>query len=454
MVSEDAVDVFLTDETKKVVEQIEQEYPFYWESGELKDSVYKVAKKTEDILQTKNINPKNAEIVIATDFDGPINTHNLEDLEKIPNSDQGSINVHPGFEEAWKNIPFHSHIDRPAIISNRSTFYLQTWLYNLDEDITRRTVLAGDGGRTYDKKSLQDNFGRIELEPDFFDTMITGEGMSVGEFWNRTEAIKDKVKFEQHLFRKAAEEERKIVFPRKVAPEIGTINLESSGLGIASDDKTGIWAEDFYAEEYGGTTIESIWTIIEELADEAHSFERPYNGDTVIYEDTFENTMLLDEALNMAPGALKFKKVEENPDRIAFTTYHFADTDYSRQKAIEEIEKVKNDFEQETDTSVEIIHNSDGWTDYVLEDELKQKSVRQLVEEYDNIDNYSDVVLFYMGDNPSDFLTDQNNITFVQESYPAEDIAPEKGVLYGKAQNAVDYVLGVSDVMKHHKSGL
>lgn len=448
---EELADIFLTEDTKEVVEEIEHNYPFYWDDGELKESVFEVAKQTEGILQTKGIDPEDTQVVIATDFDGPVNTHNLDDLSNIPESDQSSINLHPGFEEAWKNIPLHSDIRRPAIVSNRSTTYLQNWLYDLDKEVNYRTVIAGDGGRTHDKKSLEAVPMDKELKPDFADVMLTGEDVSVEEFWEISESLEDKVKFEQYLFRKAAEEERKIVFPRKVAPEIGTINFEDSGIGIDEDSKTGIWEEEFYAEEYGGTTIENIWNVIDDISDEHHSFERPYNGDTIVYEDNFENTLLLNEALNMQPGALKFKKVGENPDRIAFTTYHFTDSDYSRQEAIEELEEVKEEFEQDTDISVELTHNGDGWTDYALDDELKQKSMRQLMERYDSIDNYEDILLFYMGDSPSDLLTDHNNIAFAQEDYPAEEAAPEKGVLYGTAQNSVDYVLGVSDVLKHHK---
>ncbi len=456
----DGADIWLTPEVKNQVAEIENSYPYYWGDGELKEAVFRVSHQIHGFLEMDRVDPGSNDILVATDFDGPVNILDSTVLEQLPGDNRpGDVNMHPGFQEAWEFIPYETSV-LTSVISNRSVPYLQYWSDNhLGDFLGSRLTLVGEGGATYTEGLADSVSSAVELENIHFTSMpdisVTdtlyreGEGIDISE----------RVGLEREIYRRAADEGRKIVSARKFSPEMVTVSFEGSGLNL-EEERTGIWNSDFYAETYGDISIEELWDFISDF--EEGEFYRLGSTDAIVFRDSYESAKTLSRVLNYKPAELRFdrpnegllekipgKQVESPENYLMFTTHPMADEDYTFKDAREDLEAAARCYRERTGNEVELVHNTDWWTDYILGEKTgKESSTEELLENHPRF-RPENTVIFYMGDKSTDVYTGDRSYFFAQEGKPAEDAARDKGTRYGVAETSVDYALGIADLMYH-----
>ncbi len=438
---------WLSEEISETIDEIESEHPYFWDQGELEESVLKTSWQADNFLQSLNTDLQELNVLIATDYDGPIRILKDEEADKIPESEKEDRDIYPGFSKAWNSIPLEPTVLQPAIISNRGTMYLQDWANNFLEGESRfRTVLAGEGGTTYDRRAFESDgvdvsgveLDRIRLTdgPDkpIIDALYSEEA---------EERCRNRIEFEKEIYQKAAEEGRKIVLARKLSPEIGTATIEGAGTNL-EESRTGLHGDEYFSREYR-SSIEDFWNTLQNM-EESYRFEKDEGSDLIAFENNYEGAKALSRALTLNPIEIQLEELGDGSGKIAFTTNQFADEDYTKEESEEFMKSIAED------RAAQIVTNEDWWTDYILGDETsKENASRKLLEEYAIVDNPEETMIFYMGDKESDLFTGDNAYTFAQRGFEAEEAARKKGINYGIAENSVDYTLGVVDALLEYK---
>jgi len=394
--------------------------------SDLREWVKDRVEEAEKVLDKKDIDPKDMAFKPGMDFDDPVN--------KLNNSE---IQLQSGFKQAYRSIldQESSNFLKPTIISGRGDNFLTHAIKDIIE--LEEVEWAGENGCIYH------NQGKVYI----FD----GEKYrSIGD--PRLDYSK-KTAFDREVWRKAAKDDRKIIWASSFSPVSGTLSIEGEGINL-EDDRTGIRGHRFYGNEYViNSDTERIWKSIESAADardQDHGFER--ENPMIIFEDTQENAEILSLALNMfSPGAeLRFT---EYKGKIAFYPCPEADKNFGDDKRQKFMESVVEKVNSKIDDRFELEHHSDGWTDYMTSDISKQTTAESILEMEESIDNpKEDALMTYIGDRVIDVFDAENALFFAQIGRPSKNYCEEQDIDHVAVNNATDYCLVIAELIHRNRS--
>lgn len=381
-------------------------------------------RETEKILKKKDIDLEKVIIKPGLDFDGPINKLNSPGMKP-----------HPGFKEAYKTIlPGNSlNISLPVIISGRGHNFLS---YAVKEAMNLGEInWAGENGCVY-----HDNRKLRVLDGESYHPVDESE-----IDYSR------KIAFDREVWRKAAENRRKIIWASSYSPVSGTLSIEGEGINL-EESRTEIRDNCFYRNKYVvNSDTERVWNSIESSAEAVgleHGFER--ENPLIIFEDNWKNSEILSLALNMfSPGAeLRFTRYK---GKIAFYPCPEADKNFSQKDREEFIDEVVKATNSKINGDFRLEHHSDGWTDYMLSGVSKQKTAEKILEE--NKFRHKDNALFtYIGDRVNDVFCSENTLFFAQIGRPSKDYCEENNIDHVAVNNATDYCLIISELIHRNTS--
>lgn len=234
--------------------------------NDLREWIKDRVEEAEKVLGQKDIDIEELMVKPGMDFDDPINKLNTSEIK-----------VQSGFREAYSSIIAQdsSKVLEPVIISGRGDNFLTHAIKDVVE--LKDVEWAGENGCIYH------NDGKVYV--------FNGEKyLSIGD---PELDYSKKVIFDREVWRKAAKEDRKIIWASSFSPVSGTLSIEGEGINL-EDTRTGIRDHRFYGNEYAiNSDTERIWNSIESAADardQEHGFER--ENPMIIFEDTQENADL------------------------------------------------------------------------------------------------------------------------------------------------------------------
>jgi len=393
--------------------------------NDLREWIKDRVEEAEEILEKKDIELESVKFKPGMDFDDPINKLNSSDIQ-----------LQSGFRQAYKSILAQdsSNVLSPVIISGRG----DNFLTHAIKDVVGLDNVdwAGENGCIYHDS------GKVYV----FD----GEKyQSIGD--PRLDYSK-KITFDREVWRKAAEEDRKIIWASSFSPVSGTLSIEGEGINL-EDDRTGIRSHRFYGNEYViNSDTERIWKSIESAAearDEEHGFER--ENPMIIFNDTRKNAEILSLALNMfSPGAeLRFT---EYKGKIAFYPCPEADESCGSSERQNFMGSVVEKVNSQIEDSFELEHHSDGWTDYMTSQISKQSTAEAILgREEDVEDPKKDALMTYIGDRVIDVFDAENALFFAQIGRPSKNYCEEHDIDHVAVNNATDYCLVISELIHRNK---
>lgn len=394
--------------------------------NDLREWIQDRVEEAEKVLERKDLDLGDMMVKPGMDFDDPINKLNTSDIQ-----------LQSGFREAYKAVLAQdsSKVLSPVIISGRG----DNFLTHAIKDVVNleNAEWAGENGCIYH------NQGKVYV----FD----GEKYcSIGD---PELDYSKKVIFDQEVWRKAAKEDRKVIWASSFSPVSGTLSIEGEGINL-ENDRTGIRSHRFYGNEYViNSDTERIWKSIESAAnarDQEHGFER--ENPMIIFKDTQKNAEILSLALNMfSPGAeLRFT---EYKGKIAFYPCPEADEDFGateRQNFMDSVvERVNSKIEQ----NFVLEHHSDGWTDYMTSQISKQSTAEAIIRRNKQTDNpEEDVLMTYIGDRVIDVFDADKSLFFAQIGRPSKNYCEDNQIDHVAVNNATDYCLVVAELIHRNRS--
>ena len=395
--------------------------------NDLREWIKDRVEEAEKVLEQKDIDIEKALFKPGMDFDDPINKLNTSEIQ-----------LQSGFREAYNAIIAQdsSKVLEPVIISGRGDNFLTHAIKDVVE--LEDVEWAGENGCIYH------NNGKVYV----FD----GEKyLSIGD---PELDYSKKVIFDREVWRKAAEEDRKIIWASSFSPVSGTLSIEGEGINL-EDAGTGIRNHRFYGNEYAiNSDTERIWKSIESASDARdleHGFER--ENPMIIFEDTRENAEILSLALNMfSPGAeLRFT---EYRGKIAFYPCPEADETFGSSERQAFMDSVVEKVNSQIEDSFELEHHSDGWTDYMTSNICKQSTAEAILGKEKDLENpEEDALMTYIGDRVIDVFDAANALFFAQIGRPSKNYCEEQNIDHVAVNNATDYCLVIAELI-HRQKGL
>lgn len=417
-----------------------------WEYNEdrndLEQWILTGALDAESILAEKGINPENRKIMIGYDYDGPINTPYNESME-----------APEGFHDARKAIPLH-HVDwlGEAIISGRDIDYLKDAIHN---SIGLDAELAGQHGAVYmpsrspvstaskgtDIKFLKDN-PRSEFDG------VYEEDYSMPD-WD------ERILFESASRRRAAEENKKLIWATSRSPVAGTMTIEGEGVNL-DEERTDLWGKKFFSENYAGTTISELYENIKNTAedfDKPNTFEK--NKDKIKYSSTEEDEEILSYVLSVEEPFTELR-FDTDGEKIMFEVDTEAEEDYGLWDADHFVNSITETVKEKYGVEFGYDRNPDWWFDFYLESDISKDKASQAILENPQDSQYSvkkpsDALFTYIGDREGDVLTLENSLDYVQIGEDSHRHCFENDIPAVLANVATDYLLMSTEVFHRNK---
>lgn len=394
--------------------------------NDLREWVEEQVMKAEEILERKDIDLEDVMVKPGMDFDDPINKLN-----------SSGIQLQSGFEQAFESVLAQKSPDilSPVIISGRG----DNFLTHAIKDVVGLEEIdwAGENGCIY-----HDDGNAYVFDGEKYQA-LGGPDLDYSQ----------KVTFDREVWRKAAEEDRKVIWASSFSSVAGTLSIEGEGINL-EDERTGIRNHGFYGEKYiMNSDTENVWESIETAADAIgmeHGFER--ENPLIIFNDTWMNAEILSLALNMlSPGAeLRFTKYK---GKIAFYPCPEADESFGSKERKEFMDSVIEEVNSKISDSFELEHHSDGWTDYMISTVSKQKTAEAILEREEKVDEpVEEALITYIGDRIIDVFDADNALFFAQIGRPSKHYCEEQGIDHVTINNATDYCLVIAELIHRNKT--
>lgn len=220
------------------------------------------------------------------------------------------------------------------------------------------------------------------------------------------------------VYRKAAEQEVKLLPQNNISNVVGCIRVE--GEGRPGDERSALYQRAEVLEQ----STDDIARKLEPYG----GFE--YDGERILFEDTMRNAVVLTDVLREEfdyPG-VRFEEAEDG--RIAFYRDRNDREDFSLEEA--------HDFiAEEVPEQYEYLVNDDWGVDFMTSTEAsKERGARALAENYFGEDEY---VITHVGDKESDIMTSRDTFMLPQEATEAHEYCQENSVPHVPVEDGAEY---------------
>ena len=387
---------------------------------DLRSWIHERVQDAERLLEEKDVDLEELKIKPGMDFDGPINKLGTREIK-----------LQPGFRQAYETLLTQtgSGVLKPIIISGRGDNFLT---YAVDDALGFHDVdWAGENGCIYHENGQALVFNGREY-------------LDIGD--PRLDYSK-KIAFDREVWRKASEDNRKVIWASSFSPVYGTLSVEGEGINLEKN-RTGIRGHYFYGDEYViNSDTDRIWDSIEAAADARgyeHDFER--ENPLIIFQDNRKNAEILSLALNIfSPGAeLRFTKYK---DKIAFYPCPEADSSFGDAERKEFMAAVTERANTKIDGGFKLDRHSDGWTDYMLSSVSKQRTTEKIREREKDLDKPEEALITYIGDRTADVFKSDSSLFFAQIGRASKNYCEEENIDHIPVNNATDYCLILAELM-------
>lgn len=222
----------------------------------------------------------------------------------------------------------------------------------------------------------------------------------------------------QDLYRKAAEQEVKLLPQNNISNVVGCVRVE--GEGRTEDERSGLYRRDDVQDQ--GT--EDIAEALEPYS----GFQ--YDGERITFEDTTKNAVILTDVLREQfdyPG-IRFEETEDG--QLAF----YRDTEDRDDYDLEDAHRF---IEEEVPDEHEYLVNDDWGVDFMTSSQAsKENGARALAEKYFGNDDY---VITHVGDKESDIMTSYDTFIMTQEGTEAHRYAQENKIPHIPVEDGAEY---------------
>ena len=413
--------------------------------SKLEANIVSGAVKLLDILKEKDIELRERGILRTTDWDGVVKALENEESEGI----------YPGIAEAKSTYPASKNEVGEAVITARGLDYIQEMTQNI-LGWRNEIALAAENGNV-----IQHDGNTMVRDMDGY------RPEDVSHLTTRPLA-----NFQQLLRRRAAENDRKLIFGKSFSPSRLTVSVEEV-------ESTGLRGDGFYAENFKQDTQE----LRQEIENVAKAFDYPnpevvelgedeeyqdvpwfkesnpivIDDGRIIYSDNSNANDIMDEVLKkqLPYQEIRYSTDDERNDLIVLE--HDEDSeDIDRADAIELVEEAAYLSKITRGDEIEVEENVDGWIDAYVglgsDGPVKERAAQEIADMNHNSNQYEDSLIFHMDDKETGVMLSDNTVPFVKEGHGGHRKVEEEDIDYVGSRAFTDFYLTVSEALHRYEN--
>lgn len=413
--------------------------------SELEANIVSGAVKLLDILQEKDIDLGERGVLRTTDWDGVVKALENEENEGI----------YPGIAEAKSTYPAHKNEVGEAVITARGLEYIEEMTKNI-LGWRNEIALAAENGNV-----IQHDGNTMVRDMDGY------RPEDVSPLTTRPLA-----NFQQLLRRRAAENDRKLIFGKSISPSRLTVSVEEV-------ESTGLRGDSFYAENFNQDTeelkkeIENVAKAfgypdpeVVELGEDEEYQDVPWFEESnpividegrIMYSDTSNANDIMDEVLKkqLPYQEIRYSKDDERNDLIVLE-YDEESQDIDRADAMELVEEAAYLSKITRGDQIEVEENVDGWIDAYVglgsDGPVKERAAQEISEMKPKLNEYEDSLIFHMDDKEAGVMLSDNTVPFVKEGHGGHRKVEEEDIDYVASAAFTDFYLTVSEALQRYEN--